>query len=199
MADVTVENFAVKKWNKWSPYGFDDYTYDRIYFSFGVRESSAGFMLLGGLAAATRDKTSEILDTKTNTAIYTFPSDVGFMQVATNLLAVTWEKGWKIIDRTWKELLSGYSLIKSINSDSWCMNKDGTNAGCYLIGNHISWSSDILQINTDGTINTYAAGVVVDEVSLKWWVLALYSPREYNVDRKIIWYMYPDGYVSLIK
>lgn len=126
--NVQLSTIALKKWEKWWIYGFDDYRYDAISFVFSTRHSSDGFVRLDGFAFVTEWQKKSILNANTNKIIFTFSDgdeifdsfgeSKWFYQINSNLIAVHTEKSWKIIDGDGAIVINWYDKLSILNDTS---------------------------------------------------------------------------------
>ncbi len=191
---------AIRKWNKWSPNWFNDFSYDRIIF--GFMGHAEGFALIDGLALASKNNNQILLDTRVNKIIYSFPQNIRalneygtaewFIQISKNILAVGWNN-WSLIDRTWKKLLDWYEEISEI---LYPQVRNTT-----YLGIKEGWS-DLIVIK-DERVKTYPLGMTVKSIMYENWLYILYDKKGIYIDwkqevKKIIWYMYPDGFIKKV-
>ena len=124
--NMQLSTIALKKWEKWWIYGFDDYRYDAI--SFWLFTHGGGFMLSDGLAFVTEWQKKSILNANTNKIIFTFSDgdeifdsfgeSKWFYQINSNLIAVHTEKSWKIIDSDGAIVINWYDKLSILNDAS---------------------------------------------------------------------------------
>lgn len=123
-------HIALKKWDKWWIYGFDDYRYDNILF--WIATHGGGFMLSDGLAIASREHTisrrwnkTVLLNANSNKEIFTFDDDDEgifdlygearwFFQINRDMIAVRDGKIWKIINKDGQNISDWFSELSLI-------------------------------------------------------------------------------------
>lgn len=122
-------HIALKKWDKWWIYGFDDYRYDNILF--WIATHGGGFMLSDGLAIASREHTisrrwnkTVLLNANSNKEIFTFDDDdegiflygeaQWFFQINRDMIAVRDGKIWKIINKDGQNISDWFSELSLI-------------------------------------------------------------------------------------
>ena len=123
---MQLSTIALKKWEKWWIYGFDDYRYDAI--SFWLFTHGGGFILSDGLALVAEWQKKSILNANTNKIIFTFSDgdeifdsfgeSKWFYQINSNLIAVHTEKSWKIIDSDGAIVINWYDKLSILNDAS---------------------------------------------------------------------------------
>ena len=124
--NMQLSTIALKKWEKWWIYGFDDYRYDAIIF--WLFTHGGGFMLSDGLALVAEWQKKSILNANTNKIIFTFSDgdeifdsfgeSKWFYQINSNLIAVHTEKSWKIIDSNGAIVINWYDKLSILNDAS---------------------------------------------------------------------------------
>ena len=215
--NMQLSTIALKKWEKWWIYGFDDYRYDAISFWFFNGHSGDGFVLLDGLAFVTEWQKKSILNANTNKIIFTFSDEEQifnnygwskwFYQINSNLIAVHAEKSWKIIDSDGAIVINWYDKLSILNDASVTerLNFSKYPETRYLFAKKENKS--ILVSIENWVVQEHILKMDAGAAKVTQGVISLYDREENDVGTtewlkasmdgvkpRFIGYVYPDGY-----